>query len=72
MTSFTCDGCMTSFNKCWSEEEAKKEYESAPWNVPGQDCGMLCDDCFEEFKVWFDSLTPEDHIRIRGESNDAK
>lgn len=67
MTQFTCEKCHQTFNKGWSEEETEKEFASAPWNVPGDDRGLICDDCFEEFKKWFDSLTPEDHRKIRNE-----
>lgn len=48
-----------------SDEEAKAEFMEAPWNIPGDEIGVICDDCFEEFKVWFDTLTEEDHNRLR-------
>lgn len=54
---FTCERCQVSFDSEWSEEEAKQEYELSPWNVPGQEAGVVCDDCFEEFKDWFESTT---------------
>jgi len=66
MSEFTCDRCNETFNRGWTEEEAKKEFDTAPWNIPGEDIGILCDDCFEGFKIWFDSLTEEDHKRMRG------
>lgn len=62
---FTCEKCNKTFNKAWSNEEAFKELENSLWNIPGDKIGVICDDCFKEFKVWFDSLTEEDHDRIR-------
>jgi hypothetical protein len=67
MNNFTCDRCQVTFNKGRSEEEARKELETSPWNIPGDAIGVVCDDCFEAFKIWFDSLTEEDHKRIRNE-----
>lgn len=67
MTKFICEKCHQTFSKGWSEEEAEKEYDTAPWNIIGDDRALICDDCFEEFKKWFYSLTPEDHERIKNE-----
>jgi hypothetical protein len=62
---FTCDKCNEAFYKGWSDEEAMKEFEEAPWNVPDDEIGVICDDCFKEFQIWFNSLKEEDHNRIR-------
>lgn len=67
MNKFTCEKCNETFNKGWSDRRAKKEYKKAPWNIPGDEIGVLCDSCFEEFKKWFDNLTEEDHQRIRSD-----
>jgi hypothetical protein len=67
MNDFTCEKCQKTFTKGWTKEEAEKEYSVAPWNVRGDDRGLICDDCFQEFKEWFSKLTPEDHRRIRDE-----
>lgn len=64
--NFTCEKCNQIFNKMRSDEDAKAEFMEAPWNIPGDEIGVICDDCFEEFKVWFDTLTDEDHKRLRG------
>jgi hypothetical protein len=66
MNTFTCDNCRRTFNEKRTEYETRKEFEQAPWNIPGDSIGVMCDDCFKEFKVWFDSLTEEDHKRISG------
>lgn len=66
MNDFTCEKCHQTFNKGWTEEEAEKEFSSAPWNVEGDDRALICDDCFKEFQEWFSKLTPEDRRRFRG------
>jgi hypothetical protein len=66
MDKINCDKCEETFIKGWSEEDADKEYHSSPWFIPNQDTGILCEDCFEEFKIWFATLTDEDHKKLRG------
>lgn len=65
MNDYKCEKCNGTFKKCWSDLEAKKEFETAPWNISGDEIALICDNCFSEFKVWFDSLTDQDHKRIR-------
>jgi hypothetical protein len=67
MNTFTCEKCLRTFNKNRPDGEARQEFEQAPWNIPGDEIGVICYDCFQEFKVWFASLTPEDHKSIKGE-----
>ena len=67
MNEFTCEKCLQTFSKGWTDEEALKEYAIVPWNVSGHEKGLLCDDCFEAFKIWFANLTEEDHKRYRDE-----
>lgn len=62
---FTCQKCHGTFNKSWSEEEAEKEFSTSPWGIPGDDRVIICDDCFQLFKKWFDSLTPEQQKQIK-------
>ena len=70
MNDFTCDKCGESFIKGWSSEEARKEFDNAPYNIPGDEIAVICDDCFNEFQRWFNGLTDEDHKRIRGLKNE--
>lgn len=65
MDKFTCANCTQTFNKEWTEEEAVKEFKSSPWYIPNENIDVICDDCFEEFKEWFETLTDEDHKRLR-------
>jgi len=67
MNDFNCLKCNQTFIKGWSDEEAEKEFLDAPYYIQGDDRDVICDDCFDEFKEWFDKLTPEDHKRIRNE-----
>lgn len=65
MSQYTCENCNQIFNKLWSDEEAKKEYESSSYYMPNEEVAVICDDCFIKFKKWVDSLTEEDHKRIK-------
>jgi hypothetical protein len=67
MKEFTCEYCLRTFKKGKSDAEAMKEYASAPWNVPNDDIGVLCEYCFQEFKQWFSSLSEEQRRKIRGQ-----
>lgn len=62
---FKCQKCKKNFIKGWSDEDALKELENSPWNIPEDEIGVLCDDCFKEFKIWFNNLTAQDHRRIK-------
>ncbi len=65
MAQFTCECCAKTFQKIWSDEEALKEFEQAPWNIANNERALICDDCFTEFKTWLDSLSPEQRAAIR-------
>ncbi len=67
MNEFTCEKCDQTFIKGWSDEEAQKEFDDAPYNIPGDNRVSLCDDCFKEFYEWFYKLTDEDRRRIVSE-----
>lgn len=67
MNEFTCAKCKETFHKGWSDEDAEKEFVNAPWNIPGDSQGLVCDDCFIEFQKWFATLTPEEHRKFRNE-----
>ena len=65
MNEFNCACCHGTFFTNRTDEEVLQEYEQAPWNVPGEATKLICSDCFEQFRQWFDALTPDDHIVIR-------
>lgn len=64
---FICAACETVFKKGRSDQETLAEAKESPYLIEGQPTGLVCDDCFEAFKVWFATLTEEDHKRYRGE-----
>lgn len=69
--TYQCDRCKDHFGKQWTDEEAMAEFEKAPWNILGDEKAVLCQDCFEEFKKWFGSLTIDDHKKIQTEAMKA-
>lgn len=44
---FTCAICARTFTKGQSDEEALAELK-ANFDVPVEDCDLVCDDCFKE------------------------
>jgi hypothetical protein len=46
--TFTCDVCGGVFMSGWSEEEAVAEKERLWGDIPLEECGTVCDDCFEQ------------------------
>lgn len=67
--TFTCEACEKTYAKSMSDEESIKQDKGSPWLIENHPSGIavLCEDCFEKFKVWFANLTEEDHQRYRGE-----
>lgn len=49
---YRCDACGGIFEKVWTEEEAIEEHMGGPHgHVPVEQCGLVCDDCFEKMKA---------------------
>lgn len=51
--TFTCDGCGRTYQKGWTDEEAKAEYAE---RFPGQEdaeTATVCDDCDRQMREWF-------------------
>jgi len=65
--TFTCEKCEQEFTKC-EQFDPLHELRNSPWHIPGDGIGVICEDCFVKFKAWFDTLTEEDHRRIRAEA----
>lgn len=65
--TFTCEKCNKTYIKNRTDQQAYDDAKSNPWMVKDHPCGVVCEDCFEKFKVWFATLTEEDHKRYRGE-----
>ena len=59
---YTCESCGGTYDSPASHEETVKEAEKLfePHGIPlGEDYATLCDSCYQRFRKWFDSLTPE-------------
>ena len=51
MNTYKCEICEGVFEKGWSDEEASAELGK---NFPGhaeEDCGLVCDDCYEKMRA---------------------
>ena len=66
--AYTCDVCKGQFKKTTSEEEANEESRRL-WGIDGNhhDAGIVCDDCFKEFKQWWDILPRAERRRMERE-----
>lgn len=67
MKEVTCGNCSKKFTPAWSNDEAMKESRELFGEVPEDQLVQICDDCFQDFKKWYDSLTPEEHEELRKE-----
>lgn len=66
-----CDKCgdEMGFDENWTEEDAKREYQSNFPNDPDMrvEVAGICDDCYhgeDGFKKWLETLTPEQRAKI--------
>ena len=68
---YECSECLTTFNSDRPDEDARKEYEALYGDFAYKDTiKTICDTCYDDYMVWHNSLTEEDHKRIQGESNE--
>lgn len=52
--TFICQLCEQTFEKGWSDKDAEAEKDALWGDVPLDDCGVVCDDCWQQinpFKV---------------------
>lgn len=53
---YQCSRCKGIFEKGWTDEEAIAEMKRNHGdNITTDDCGVLCDDCYNEFIKWRNS-----------------
>lgn len=45
--TYKCSACGGTFEKGWSDEEAKKELADK-FDVPVEECAIVCDDCYKK------------------------
>ena len=53
--TFTCSICRGTFEKAWSDDEAKAEAAVNYPTTPFEDCGIVCDNCYHELPEWMRS-----------------
>lgn len=46
--TYTCATCRETYNKGWTDEEAKKEKDDSFPEFEIEDCAMVCDDCYNK------------------------
>ena len=59
---FLCEHCQKEFEKGWSDKKAKEEFELNFTKFEREnttDLATMCDDCYEEFMIWFNALQPD-------------
>lgn len=53
---FRCELCKGTYEKAWSDEEAKKEAKDLWSKDPERvDMAIVCDDCYKKFIQWYKS-----------------
>lgn len=48
---FQCAMCREVFEKGWTDEEAEAELVALWGNIPKEECGTVCDDCFRTLPI---------------------
>ena len=49
---YKCQVCKGTFEKGWSDDEAKKEHGKNFPDVPLEETGLVCDNCYNEMMHW--------------------
>ncbi len=48
MEQFKCAMCEQTFDKAWTDKEAKDELENTFGLISIEDCDVVCDDCYKK------------------------
>lgn len=48
MEQFKCAMCQQTFDKAWTDEEAKAELDEVFGLYPIEECDIDCDDCYKK------------------------
>ncbi len=69
MSEFTCFKCRNTYPKRnddgWNDYKASEEVLTLYPETKNDPMGVLCDDCNEEFKKWFSTLSDEEKKAMR-------
>ena len=73
MSEYTCCNCKITYkktrNKDWSDAKAAEELLTLYPECKNHPTDILCDDCNEQFKKWFSSLTQQEKEKMLSEFN---
>lgn len=64
--------CEGTFISDWTEEERDKEFNENPYFKSTDETCSVCDDCFKEINLWFNSLTLEERKKMRDDYDRIK
>lgn len=71
MSEFTCCKCKNTYQKIndesWNEFKAAEEMLALYPEAKNDPTDIVCDDCNEEFKKWFATISNEEKIKMREE-----
>jgi len=67
MSKYTCANCNETYKKVRSDEECWKEFHETMPEAEHDEIGVLCDDCWRDFMVWFKTLSKEQKQNMRDE-----
>lgn len=65
MREFTCESCGLTYPKTRSDEECWKELNEIMPEALHDETAVICDDCWQEFIVWFKKLSDSDKKKMR-------
>jgi len=69
MSEFTCCKCKNTYEKRpyeeWNDLDAAEEMLTLYPETKNDPTDILCDDCNEEFKKWFATLTDSEKKKMR-------
>lgn len=54
--TYTCGNCGKTFEKGWSDEEARAEYQQNFPETQGHPEALVCDDCYRAIREWWKNL----------------
>lgn len=71
MSDFTCVKCKKTYQKLineeWNDIKAAEEFITLFPECKNDETDLICEYCFEKFKIWFDKL-PEQEQKIMKEN----
>lgn len=66
--TFTCFKCGGTFDKDRSDEDAMAAMLKTDGPLyPGETVGILCDDCYQEYRRWYDGLSEDKRAEMERE-----